>query len=55
MPTLKLGLNDKAYFDMQGKETRSRAIDFDDIRFHQCVKLDRFENERVVTFIPPDG
>ena len=27
----------------------------EDIRFHQCVRLGRFENERLVTFIPPDG
>lgn len=55
MPNLRLGLNDKTYFEMQGREARSKAIEFDDIRFHQCVKLERFENERVVTFVPPDG
>jgi len=23
--------------------------------FHQCVRLARFENERIVSFVPPDG
>ncbi len=27
----------------------------EDIKFHQCVRLNRFENERQITFIPPDG
>jgi len=27
----------------------------DDIRFHQCVRLQRFESERVISFVPPDG
>lgn len=55
MPDLKLGLNDKAYYEAQGRTSRSKAIEFNDIKFHQCVRLGRFENERLVTFIPPDG
>ena len=55
MPELRLGLNDKAYFDAQGRTTKSRAIEFDDMKFHTCVRLAKFENERVITFIPPDG
>ena len=26
-----------------------------DIKFHQCVRLTRFENDRTISFIPPDG
>ena len=26
-----------------------------DIKFHQCVRLARFENDRTISFIPPDG
>lgn len=55
MPELRLGLNDKAYFEAQGRTTRSRAIEFDDMKFHTCVRLAKFENDRVITFIPPDG
>ena len=25
------------------------------MKFHTCVRLAKFENERVITFIPPDG
>lgn len=27
----------------------------EDIKFHQCVRLSRFENDRTISFIPPDG
>jgi len=27
----------------------------DDCQFHQCVKLGRFDNDRTISFIPPDG
>lgn len=26
-----------------------------DIKFHQCVRLTRFESDRTISFIPPDG
>jgi len=55
MPELKLGLNDKALFEATGRTTKGRAVELDDIKFHQCVRLTRFENERTISFIPPDG
>mmetsp|Transcript_26607 Transcript_26607/g.30787 ORF Transcript_26607/g.30787 Transcript_26607/m.30787 type:complete len:431 (-) Transcript_26607:38-1330(-) len=55
MPELKLGLNDKTLFETTGRTTRSRTVDLEDIKFHQCVRLTRFENERTISFIPPDG
>lgn len=55
MPELKLGLNDKALFEATGRTSKGRAIELDDIKFHQCVRLTRFENERTISFIPPDG
>lgn len=54
MPELKLGLNDKELFEMQGKSTLN-TVHLEDIKFHQCVRLSRFENDRSITFIPPDG
>lgn len=30
-------------------------IELEDIKFHQCVRLNKFQNERLITFIPPDG
>jgi|TARA_B110000285_G_C15050252_1_gene576556 AP-1 complex subunit mu len=55
MPELKLGLNDKVFFELNNKQTRSKLIDLEDIKFHQCVRLNKFESERLITFIPPDG
>jgi AP-1 complex subunit mu len=55
MPELKLGLNDKALFEAQGKSGPKKAVEMEDIKFHQCVRLTRFENDRTISFIPPDG
>lgn len=55
MPECKLGLNDRLQFEAQGKTSRIKTIDLDDVKFHQCVRLSKFENERVISFIPPDG
>jgi AP-1 complex subunit mu len=32
-----------------------KAVELEDIKFHQCVRLARFENDRTISFIPPDG
>merc|ERR1712087_600443 len=56
MPELKLGLNDKVMFEATGRPmTRGKAVELEDIKFHQCVRLARFENDRTISFIPPDG
>ena len=34
---------------------KSKAVEMEDVRFHQCVRLSRFENDRTISFIPPDG
>lgn len=40
MPECKLGLNDKVLFEAQGRTAgRQKAVDLEDIRFHQCVRL----------------
>jgi len=31
------------------------VVEIDDCNFHECVKLDNFDTQRVLTFIPPDG
>jgi hypothetical protein len=30
-------------------------VELEDVKFHQCVRLSRFENDRTISFIPPDG
>lgn len=55
MPELRLGLNDKVMFESTGRTSRGKAIEMEDVKFHQCVRLSRFENDRTISFIPPDG
>jgi len=61
MPELKLGLNDKLLFEATGRRaggrglSKGKAVEMEDIKFHQCVRLARFENDRTISFIPPDG
>nr|BAF63024.1 adaptor-related protein complex 1 mu 1 subunit [Dugesia japonica] len=54
MPELRLGLNDKILFDNTGR-AKNKSVEMEDVRFHQCVRLTRFENDRTISFIPPDG
>ena len=63
MPECKFGMNDKLVMNKAGGGTvatapaggADRGIALDDVRFHQCVRLSKFEQERAITFIPPDG
>jgi AP-1 complex subunit mu len=61
MPNVALGLNDKALFDMKGKKeinpnhSTNRTVDLDDLKFHQCVDMNKFGLERSIDFVPPDG
>ncbi|XP_072420321.1 AP-1 complex subunit mu-1-like isoform X2 [Chiloscyllium punctatum] len=54
MPELRLGLNDKVLFELTGRG-KSKSVEMEDVKFHQCVRLSRFENDRTISFIPPDG
>lgn len=55
MPECKCGVNDKVLFEAQGRGGRQKAVDLEDIKFHQCVRLASFERDRTISFIPPDG
>jgi len=57
MPELRLGLNDRVQFESTGRSLSkgTKAIEMEDVTFHQCVKLSRFETDRTISFIPPDG
>ena len=54
MPELRLGLNDKILFENTGR-SKNKAVELEDVKFHQCVRLSRFENDRTISFVPPDG
>jgi AP-1 complex subunit mu len=38
MPECKLGLNDRVLLEAQGRTTKGKAIDLEDIKFHQYVR-----------------
>ena len=54
MPRVTVGLNDKIVLQNLGKDT-TNSIEMDDLKFHQCVNKKKYENERIIEFIPPDG
>ncbi|XP_010725246.1 AP-1 complex subunit mu-2-like, partial [Meleagris gallopavo] len=33
----------------------NKSVELEDVKFHQCVRLSRFDNDRTISFIPPDG
>src|SRR5699024_1411499 len=47
MPELRLGLNDKVLFESTGRG-KSKSVELEDVKFHQCVRLSRFENDRTI-------
>ena len=60
MPECKFGLNDKVMMEKQNPGATSFSktaanVELDDCQFHQCVKLGKFDAERTINFIPPDG
>lgn len=43
MPELKLGINDKVLYELQGKsENYRKSIELNDLKFHSCVRLSKF-------------
>ncbi|KAI2452858.1 clathrin associated protein complex medium subunit [Ophidiomyces ophidiicola] len=41
----------------RAKATRAAAgsVTLEDCQFHQCVRLGRFDADRIISFVPPDG
>lgn len=64
-PECKFGLNDSLmldteHYDEDDPSTRRNmanagAVKLEDCQFHQCVRLDDFDNDRIISFVPPDG
>ena len=55
MPECKFGLNDKLVIDKEQSSVRKAGVEIDDCTFHRCVRLGKFDADRTITFIPPDG
>ncbi|KAL5532801.1 SIT4 [Sanghuangporus sanghuang] len=53
-PECKFGLNDKLVLDAS-ERGMSDAVELDDCQFHQCVRLNEFDTDRTISFVPPDG
>eukprot|EP01065_Artemidia_motanka_P003100 TRINITY_DN11467_c2_g1_i1.p1 TRINITY_DN11467_c2_g1~~TRINITY_DN11467_c2_g1_i1.p1 ORF type:complete len:494 (+),score=146.30 TRINITY_DN11467_c2_g1_i1:136-1482(+) len=57
-PDCKFGLNDSKMLQAeQHKSNRYAQIDLEDVTFHQCVRMGKYEvsKHRDISFIPPDG
>jgi len=54
LPELRVGLNEDLNIG-KGPQGISYGLTIDDCNFHECVKLDRFEDERTLILRPPDG
>ncbi|EGR32023.1 hypothetical protein IMG5_098590 [Ichthyophthirius multifiliis] len=69
MPDCKFGMNDKVLMQREPQApgaankqsttgattTDQKGITIDDLKFHPCVLLPKFDKERAITFTPPDG
>jgi len=65
-PELKLGLNDVFQVDTSQRKKNlkdddkedpqpRKPVEMEDVSFHQCVNLTRFEKDGLIIFVPPDG
>lgn len=66
-PECRFGLNDRLRLEdpeldnsrsksgTKASRATSGSVTLEDCQFHQCVKLGRFDADRVITFVPPDG
>ncbi len=56
MPECKFGLNDRLSMEKDNdSDAKKDSVDIDNCSFHRCVRLGKFDSERAITFIPPDG
>eukprot|EP01120_Amphizonella_sp_Union-15-10_P013362 TRINITY_DN6187_c0_g1_i1.p1 TRINITY_DN6187_c0_g1~~TRINITY_DN6187_c0_g1_i1.p1 ORF type:complete len:435 (-),score=57.60 TRINITY_DN6187_c0_g1_i1:46-1350(-) len=57
MPDCQFGMNDKIPIDHGIKSERAPrgGVELNDVNFHHCVRLTKFESDREISFIPPDG
>ena len=57
MPECKFGLNDKLVLNINSAKNvrKSNGITIDDVILHRCVQLNKFDADRSIAFIPPDG
>eukprot|EP00474_Spongospora_subterranea_P010167 CRZ10625.1 hypothetical protein [Spongospora subterranea] len=54
-PELKLALNEELVIGKSLTGSNYGSIVLDDCNFHECIRTDDFETQRILRFIPPDG
>jgi len=55
MPLLKMGLNNIDSIAGLSYHRASRFVVLNDVHFHQCVDLDKWNDSKKIEFVPPDG
>jgi len=45
----------KLLFEQTNRTTKGKAVEMEDVKFHQCVRLSQFDKDRTISFVPPDG
>lgn len=54
-PELRLGLNEDLVIGRANVGSGRPSLVFDDCNFHECLRLEEFEHDRVLSFSPPVG
>jgi AP-4 complex subunit mu-1 len=54
-PTLHLALNNELVIAGMGQRAGYGMIELDNVNFHECVNVDQFEADRMLTLQPPHG
>lgn len=54
-PELHLALNDELVISGSGRGGGYGSVELDNVNFHECVQLEKFEQERMLVLEPPHG
>lgn len=54
MPECRFGFND-SLVTLEGAELGAGGVVLEDLKFHQCVQLPRWDSDGTIQFVPPDG
>jgi AP-4 complex subunit mu-1 len=54
-PELRVSLNEDLVIGKQNANIYASQMVVDDANFHECVRLDEFEEHRSLVFVPPEG
>jgi len=54
-PELQLALNDELVIAGSGVKAGYGMVELDNVNFHECVQLDKFESQKMLVLEPPHG